>query len=80
MNTKLTIKLDRNIIEKAKRYAKSKNISLSRIIESYLNAITRDENKDDDISPFVRSLSGIIKIPDNFDFNKNYTDHLFKKY
>lgn len=80
MDTKLTIKLDRNIIEKAKKYAKSKNISLSRIIESYLNAITRDEIQHEDISPLVQSLSGIIEIPDDFDFKKDYTDHLLNKY
>lgn len=80
MDTKLTIKLDRNIIEKAKKYAKSKNISLSRIIESYLSAITRDEIKHEDISPLVQSLSGIIELPDDFDFKKDYTDHLLNKY
>lgn len=80
MDTKLTIKLDRTIIEKAKKYAKSKNISLSRIIESYLNAITRDEIQNEEISPLVRSLSGIIEIPDKFDFKKDYTDHLLNKY
>jgi len=80
MDTKLTIKLDQTIIEKAKKYAKSKNISLSRIIESYLNAITRDEIQNEEISPLVRSLSGIIEIPDKFDFKKDYTDHLLNKY
>ncbi|MCK4345242.1 MAG: hypothetical protein KAX05_08130 [Bacteroidales bacterium] len=80
MDTKLTIKLDRTIIEKAKKYAKSKNISLSRIIESYLNAITRDEIQNEEISPLVQSLSGIIEIPDEFDFKKDYTDHLLNKY
>ncbi|GAH60836.1 unnamed protein product [marine sediment metagenome] len=80
MDTKLTIKLDRTIIEKAKKYAKRNNISLSRIIESYLNAITRDEIQNEEISPLVRSLSGIIEIPDDFDFNKDYTDRLLNKY
>ena len=80
MDTKLTIKLDQNIIEKAKKYAKSKNISLSRMIESYLKAITRDKIQHEDISPLVESLSGIIKIPDGFDFKIDYTNHLLNKY
>ena len=80
MDTKLTIKLDQNIIEKAKKYAKSKNISLSRMIESYLKAITRDKIQNEDISPLVESLSGIIKIPDGFDFKIDYTNHLLNKY
>ena len=80
MDTKLTIKLDQNIIEKAKKYAKSKNISLSRMIESYLKTITRDKIQHEDISPLVESLSGIIKIPDGFDFKIDYTNHLLNKY
>ena len=36
MDTKLTLKLDREIIEEAKKYAREKNISLSKLIESYL--------------------------------------------
>jgi predicted HicB family RNase H-like nuclease len=36
MDTKLTLKLDGDIIEQAKIYAKKKNTSLSKLIESYL--------------------------------------------
>ena len=58
MDTKLTLKLDQEIIEKAKHYASEKKISLSRIVENYLNSLTSDkENNDIQISPFVKSLS-----------------------
>jgi hypothetical protein len=36
MDTKLTLKLNGDIIEQAKTYAKKKNTSLSKLIESYL--------------------------------------------
>ena len=36
MDTKLTLKLDKTVIEKAKEYAESHQKSLSRMIESYL--------------------------------------------
>lgn len=36
MDTKLTLKLDNSIIQQAKSYAKEKNTSLSKLIESYL--------------------------------------------
>lgn len=39
MDTKLTLKLDNSIIEHAKRYAKDKNTSLSKLIESYLGKL-----------------------------------------
>jgi predicted HicB family RNase H-like nuclease len=40
MDTKLTLKLDHAIIEQAKLYAKKKNTSLSKLIESYLGYIS----------------------------------------
>ena len=40
MDTKLTLKLDADIIEKAKIYAAESNTSLSKLIENYLSAIT----------------------------------------
>ncbi len=36
MDTKLTLKLDKLVIDKAKEYASSHKRSLSRMIESYL--------------------------------------------
>ncbi|QZK90554.1 DUF6364 family protein [Flavobacterium sp. CHNK8] len=81
MNTKLTLKLDQEIIEKAKHYASEKKLSLSRIIENYLNSLTSDKiNNDIQISPFVKSLSSGIKIPDDYDYKKDRADYLEQKY
>ncbi len=79
MDDKLTLKLNKSIIEEAKRYAKDKNISLSKLIESYLERLTVPD-KSADISPMVKSLSGIVKLPKNFDEKKEYRKHLAKKY
>ncbi|MGB1451779.1 MAG: DUF6364 family protein, partial [Marinirhabdus sp.] len=43
MNTKLTLTIERKIIEKAKNYAKGKNRSLSDIIENYLKTLTKED-------------------------------------
>ncbi|MEP6594793.1 MAG: DUF6364 family protein, partial [Ginsengibacter sp.] len=40
MDNKITLSFDANIISKAKKYAESKNISLSRLIEFLLKKIT----------------------------------------
>ena len=45
MDTKLTLKLNQEIIERAKLYASDKKLSLSRLIENYLNALTAEQNK-----------------------------------
>ena len=81
MDTKLTLKLDQEIIEKAKKYASEKKLSLSRLIENYLNYLTSDKTNDDlQISPFVKSLSSGIKIPADYDYKKDRADYLEQKY
>jgi len=77
MDNKLTIKLDNQIIEKAKLYARKKNTSLSKLIESYLELLTTTNNSEsEEVSPLVKSLSGVLDtkaIPD-------YKNHLNQKY
>ena len=80
MDTKLTLKLDEYIIEKAKLFAKAKKTSLSSLIENYLQKITSGSNPEVEITPLVKSLSGIIDLPKNVDHKKEYTDHLLNKY
>jgi hypothetical protein len=81
MDTKLTIKLNQRVIEKAKKYASNKQMSLSRIIEAYLQSLTSEkENPDFGISPFVKSISTGVEIPTHIDYKKEYANHLMKKY
>ena len=80
MDAKLTLKLDDNVIEKAKEYAKSKNTSLSALIENYLQKITSEKKGKRKITPLVKSLSGIIDLPADHDHKKDYTDYLMRKY
>lgn len=78
MNTKLTLNLDKNIIEEAKAYAKQNKISLSGLIENYLQSLKK-KSPDAEISPLVESLTGVME-PINDDYKKDYTDYLAKKY
>lgn len=81
MDTKLTLKLNQEIIEKAKKYATDKKLSLSRLIENYLNSLTSDSKSSDlEISPFVKSLSTGVQIPEQFDYKKDRGDYLEKKH
>jgi hypothetical protein len=79
MDTKLTLKLDQDIIEKAKAHALLNKTSLSKLIENYLQSIT-DQKEPNRITPLVKSLSGIIDLPANFDEKKDYAEHLSSKY
>ena len=79
MDAKLTLKLDREIIEQAKTYAKNKNTSLSKLIESYLGFIV-DPKDNQEITPLIKSLSGVINLPKNVDVKSEYRKHLLNKY
>lgn len=84
MDKKLTLKLNKDVIDKAKEYASSHNKSLSRMIESYLKSLVEKEkpkSEDDfEISPFVRSMKTGVKIPADLDYKKEYGDYLTEKY
>ena len=82
MNTKLTLTIERDIIERAKNYAKDKNRSLSDIIENYLKILTDKEKQDKDqkLNPVVESLKGSFKMPKNMDYKKELRNRLEEKY
>ena len=82
MNTKLTLTIEREIIERAKNYAKDKNRSLSDIIENYLKILTEKDkkNKGKKNNPIVESLKGSFKMPKDMDYKKELRDRLEKKY
>ena len=79
MDSKLTLKLNESVIERAKQYAKENNISLSRMIESYLQAVTLKKRTNVKISPLVESLTGVVEL-ENYGYRKDYTDFLSQKY
>ena len=79
----LTLKLNNNVIERAKKYALNKKLSLSRLIESYLDSLTSEPNDEFEISPFVKSISSGKSIPADLDDKKTreeYIGFLDKKY
>ena len=84
MDVKLTLKLDKLVIDKAKEYASSHKKSLSRMIESYLKSLidknSNDPEDDFEISPFVKSMQTRVKIPADFDYKNAYGDYLTEKY
>jgi len=80
METKLTLRLDKKVIIRAKDYAQNHKISLSKMVEFYLDSVTKEKSKGIEITPLVESLSGVVKLPGDFDYKKEYTDYLTEKY
>jgi len=79
MNTKLTLHLNKHSIEEAKIYARRNRISLSKLIENYLNSITKPVATQKKVSPLVESLTGIIP-HENIEERKEYQDYITEKY
>lgn len=79
MTTKLTLTVEKEVIERAKSYAKASGRSLSELIEQYLDTITQ-ENKQQKISPKLKKLVGAVKLPKNFDEKKELQSYLEKKH
>lgn len=82
MNTKLTLTIEQEVIERAKEYARSQNRSLSDIIENYLKILTKEERTRDlkKLNPVVKSLKGSFKMPEDMDYKKELRNRLEKKY
>ena len=80
MNSKLTVKLNSLVIARAKNYAKKHNTSLSKMIEAYLDSVASENSSGIEVTPLVKSLSGVIELPEDFDYRKDYTDFLDQKY
>ncbi len=79
MDTKLTLKLDKNSVILAKKFAKDHNQSLSKLVEHFFRYLIK-ENKEIEYSKLIKELSGIITLPLDFDLKKEHTKGLLKKY
>lgn len=79
MTTKLTLTVEKSIIERAKSYAKNTGRSLSELIENYLETITQ-ESGSEKLSPKLKKIVGAVKLPKNFDEEKELRSYLEKKH
>jgi hypothetical protein len=73
--TKLTVRVPRDLLENVKRYAAQNNTTLTKLIEAYLLRIPPQEPLKD--APIVCRLSGIL--PENLSV-EDYHKHLERKY
>ena len=57
MNSKLTLSLNKEVIERAKHFAKSNNRTLPNLVETQLRAVTKQID-DGEIHPEIKKLMG----------------------
>jgi len=80
MTTKLTLTVEESTIKKAKIYAKNTGRSLSELIGNYLETLTEDNTDKTELSPKIKSLLGAVKLPDDFDEEKELRAYLEGKH
>jgi hypothetical protein len=73
--TKLTVRVPRDLLENIKRYAAQNNTTLTDLIEAYLRRIPTQKSLEN--APIVRRLSGVLS-PDIM--VEDYKKHLEEKY
>lgn len=68
MSTKLTLTIEKSVIEKAKDYAKKSGRSLSELIESYLQRlISESELVEETVPEEFKDLFGSVNLPSDDD-------------
>ncbi len=73
--TKLTVRVPRELLENAKRYARQNNTTLTNLIEAYLRRIPVQSTLEN--APIVRRLSGTLSQEVSI---QDYKEHLEEKY
>jgi hypothetical protein len=71
METKMTVRVDRHLLENAKRYARENNTTLTELISHYLEKIPPGSSELEH-APIVRRLTGSL--------SKNITVEDYKKH
>ncbi|NOY57691.1 MAG: hypothetical protein GXO75_02000 [Calditrichaeota bacterium] len=81
MQTKLTLRMDKELVEQAKLFSQKNGKSLSKIVSDYFASLVKKEQKDDDeLTPLIRSLKGILKDADGDVGIEDYHKYLEEKY
>ncbi len=61
MQTKLTLRLDEDLIQQAKSYAKKRSKSVSQLVADYFASLDKKSKRSSqDLTPIVRSLKGAL--------------------
>lgn len=59
--TKLTLRLDSELIEQAKKVARSRGKSVSRMVADYFRTLESADRNDAELPPLTRSLFGVLE-------------------
>ncbi|HEY6390541.1 MAG TPA: DUF6364 family protein [Bryobacteraceae bacterium] len=73
---KLTLSVDDHVVLRAKRFAKRRGVSVSEMVEAYLDAVAEPPSPATGAAAILRSVRGVLKHADSGEYRK----HLAAKY
>ena len=74
---RLNITVDPAVIERARRYTKRHNTSISRLVTEFLSQLPAEDALEETLTPTVRRLLGVAKGAGD---RNDYRRHLVDKY
>jgi hypothetical protein len=82
MITKLTLTLQKEVIESAKKYAAEQGRSLSDLVENYFKLLTEQKpiTKVKEPPAQYKRLKGILKVEQDFDYKTMLEEELTKRH
>jgi len=76
MKSKLTLRIEEELISKIKQFSKEKGYSVSKLVENYFKSLTKEEKEE--LTPTVKKLKGLLKNEQIKE--EDYKKHLENKY
>jgi predicted nucleic acid-binding protein len=80
MTTKLTLSAEKDVVEAAKRLAAENNTSVSAMFSRIIRGMAARKHEDVPLTPAVRSISGIVKLPKGKSYDDLLTEALMEKH
>lgn len=77
---KLTLSMEKELLEQAKRLAKANGTSVSAMFRQYVRAMARQQGARPPIGPIARQASGLAHLPKGMSYRKVLEDALLEKY
>jgi hypothetical protein len=78
--TKLTLSVEEEIVEQAKRLAEANRTSVSAMFSRFIQSMANPRADQIKIGPVTRKLSGILQLPPEKDYKELLAEALEDKY
>jgi hypothetical protein len=78
--TKLTLSVEEEVVEQAKRIAEANQTSVSAMFSRFVQSLAAPRESRPEIGPLTRKLSGIIRLPPGKDYKDALADALEDRY